>query len=248
MRARSGSALPGSSGLRMAVTRDPGGTRAACEGANSRLAGAGRQPGRNVPRRDEPRRIAPEVAPQQIRVARGPAADVKSRGFPASQRGVAVIESGPSPVAGPGAQQLLLRPRRALTPAQFAALFAVLGGAIAVVAAVNFRLGNVLAPWFALADTVFVAAVLRQVWRRGERTERIVVGDCSLEVHRAADAAPVFQAHPLWVRLVRERQRGEARVWLRSMGREVEVGAFLAEGERLEMALRLEDLLARSGW
>jgi uncharacterized membrane protein len=159
-----------------------------------------------------------------------------------------VIESGPSPAAGPGAQQLLLRPRRALTPAQFSALFAVLGGAIAVVAAVNYWLGNALAPWFALADTVFVAVVLRQVWRQGERTERIVVADCALEVHRAADDAPVFQAHPLWVRLVRERQRGEARVWLRSMGHEIEVGAFLAEGERLDLAMRLEDLLARAGW
>jgi uncharacterized membrane protein len=150
--------------------------------------------------------------------------------------------------AGPGAQQLLLRPRRALTAAQFAALFAGLGGAIAVVAAVNFRLGNVLAPIFAFADTLFVGWVLRRVWRDGERLERIVIADDSLEVHRAADAAPVFQSHPVWVRLVRGRKQGEARVWLRSMGHEVEVGAFLAEPERLDLASRLEDLLARAGW
>jgi uncharacterized membrane protein len=159
-----------------------------------------------------------------------------------------VIESGPSPSAGPGAQQLLLRPRRALTAGQFAALFAVLGGAIVVVAAVNFRLGNAFAPWFAFADVVFVAVVLRRVWRQGERSERIVVAELALEVHAGADAAPVFRAHPTWVRLARERRRGEVRVWLRSSGREVEVGAFLAEPERLDLASRLEELLAPAAW
>ena len=63
---------------------------------------------------------------------------------------------------------------------------------IAVVAAVNFRLGNVLAPVFAFADTVFVAAVLRHVWRQGERCERIVVAERTLEVHRAEGGPPVF--------------------------------------------------------
>jgi len=159
-----------------------------------------------------------------------------------------VIESVPSPFAGPDVQQLLLRPRRAMSAAQFAALFAVLGGAIAVVAAVNFRLGNVLAPVFAFADAVFVAAVLRRVWRQGERSERIVVAERSLEVHRSGAVDPVFRAHPLWVRLVRRRRWGEVRVWLRSMGRQVEVGSFLAEAERLDLAERLEDLLARAGW
>jgi uncharacterized membrane protein len=158
-----------------------------------------------------------------------------------------VIESVPLAAADAGAQQLLLRPRRALTAGQFAALFAVLGGAIAVVAAVNFRLGNVLAPVFAFADVVFVAAVLRTVWRRGERCERIVVAGRTLEVHGAEGGPPLFQAHPLWVRLARERRWGEVRVWLRSQGRQVEVGAFLAEAERLDLAERLEDLLARSG-
>jgi uncharacterized membrane protein len=155
-----------------------------------------------------------------------------------------VIESDPS-LAGPGVQ-LLLQPRRAMTAAQFQALFAVLATSIAGVATVNYGLGNVFAPLFALADTVFVAAVLRQVWRQGERQERIVVTGRVLEVHRSALAAPVFSAHPAWVRLARVRERGQARVLLRSMGREVEVGAFLAEAERLEMAQRLEILLDRA--
>jgi uncharacterized membrane protein len=159
-----------------------------------------------------------------------------------------VIESVPPPAVGAGAQQLLLRPRRALAGGQFAALFAVLGTAIAIVAAVNYGLGNYFAPWFGLADVVFVGLALRHVWRQGERGERIVIGDRTLEVQRLPGIEPVFRAHPLWVRLALVRRRGEARVWLRSKGRQVEVGAFLAEAERIDLAARLQDLLARAGW
>jgi uncharacterized membrane protein len=156
-----------------------------------------------------------------------------------------VIESVPSPAAGPEAQ-LLLRPPRALTAGQFRGLFLLLAGAIVAVAGVNFRLGNVFAPPFALLDIAIVGAALRHVWRQGERRECIVFDARLLEVHRAADAAPVFSAHPAWVRLARVRDAGEVRVWLRSMGRAVEVGAFLAEAERLELARQLDILLARA--
>ena len=56
----------------------------------------------------------------------------------------------------------------------------------------------------------------------------------------------MFSAHPAWVKLARVRDRGQARVLLRSMGRQVEVGEFLAEAERLELAQRLEILLDRA--
>ena len=156
-----------------------------------------------------------------------------------------MIESGPSPATGPEAQ-LLLRPRRAMTATQFQVLFAVLATAIGTVAAVNYGLGNAFAPLFGFADATFVAVALRQVWRQGERQERIVVTGRVLAVHRSALAAPVFEAHPAWVRLARVHDKGQARVLLRSMGREVEVGAFLAEPERIELAGRIEILLARA--
>jgi uncharacterized membrane protein len=156
-----------------------------------------------------------------------------------------VIESVPSPAAGPEAQ-LLLRPPRALTAGQFRGLFVGLGGAIAAVAGVNFALGNVFAPPFAVLDIAIVGAALRHVWRQGERRERLVLGERTLEVHRTPGEAPVFSAHPAWVRLRRVRDAGEVRVRLRSSGREVEVGAFLAEAERELLAQRLEIWLARA--
>ena len=133
-----------------------------------------------------------------------------------------------------------------MTATQFRALFGVLAAAIAAVATVNYGLGNAFAPLFGLADVVFVAAVLRQVWRQGERQEWIVVTGRVLEVRRSVLAAPVFSAHPAWVRLARVRERGQARVLLRSMGREVEIGAFLAEAERFELARQVEIVLDRA--
>jgi uncharacterized membrane protein len=155
-----------------------------------------------------------------------------------------VIELVPSLVSGSQAQ-LLLRPRRALTVRQFQVLFAVLAGATWAVTIYSFfAMGNVFAPPFAVLDTVFVAVSLRWVWRDGERFERIAVTDRKLEVHRSAEAAPAFQAHPYWVRLSVLEQAGAPRVWLGSQGKQVEVGAFLSEAERLDLANQLKDLLA----
>jgi uncharacterized membrane protein len=182
-----------------------------------------------------------------VRLAAGTAGSVKFAGFPLRHFGAEcgiVIELVPSLVSGTQAQ-LMLRPRRALTARQFQALFVVLAGATWVVAIYSFfAMGNVFAPPFALLDTVFVAVSLRCVWRDGERFERIALSERTLEVHRSAQAAPTFQAHPYWVRLSVQRKAGTPRVWLGSQGKQVEVGAFLSEVERLDLADRLKALLA----
>jgi uncharacterized membrane protein len=157
-----------------------------------------------------------------------------------------VIELVSSPVSGTETQ-LLLRPRRALTVGQFQALFAILAGATWAVTIYSFfAMGNVFAPPFAVLDTVFVAVSLRCVWRDGERFERIALSERKLEVHRSAQPAAAFEAHPYWVRLTVQQETGSPRVWLGSQGKRVEVGAFLSEVERLDLADRLKDLLARA--
>jgi uncharacterized membrane protein len=157
-----------------------------------------------------------------------------------------VIELVPSLASGSQAQ-LLLRPRRALTVRQFQVLFAVLAGATWAVTIYSFfAMGNVFAPAFAVLDTVFVAVSLRCVWRDGERFERIAVTDRKLEVHRSTQATPAFQAHPYWVRLSVREDAGTPRVWLGSHGKQVEVGAFLSEDERLALANQLKALLAQA--
>lgn len=138
----------------------------------------------------------------------------------------------------------MLRPRRALSAGQFAGLFVALSLATFLVAGYAFVQGNVFAPAFALLDAAFIAAVLRWVWRQGDRFEEIALDERTLEVRRSAQAAPAFQAHPYWVRLSVDGDTGRERVLLGSQGRQVEVGAFLSHEERRDLARQLEDLLA----
>ena len=154
-----------------------------------------------------------------------------------------MIELVASVPTGPGAQ-LVLRPRRALSAGQFRTLFLVLSLAALLVALYAFSQGNVFAPAFALLDAAFIALVLRWVWRQGDRTEVIALDERRLEVRSSGRAEPAFAAHPFWVRVVLEEGEGRDRVLLGSMGRQVEVGAFLSHEERRDLAARLKTLLA----
>ncbi len=159
-----------------------------------------------------------------------------------------MIEVLPCSPVGHGAR-LRLRPPRAMTAAQFRALFAVLAGLMWLVASAGWLAGNVFAPAFALFDSAIVAVALRWLWRSGERDECISIGPRQVEVSRTsrngALAQSVFRAHPYWVRLHIE-EDGE-RISLASSGKQVQVGNFLGPAERRELARQLQDLLAATG-
>lgn len=138
----------------------------------------------------------------------------------------------------------MLRPRRALSAGQFAGVFVLLSLSTFLVAGYAFLQGNVFAPVFALLDAAFVATVLRWVWRQGDRFEEIALDERHLEVRRSAHVEPAFQAHPFWVRLRVAGGEGDTRVLLGSRGRQVEVGAFLSQDERRDLAAQLKLLLA----
>lgn len=123
-------------------------------------------------------------------------------------------------------------------------LFAVLAATMWALALFTYVGGNVFAPAFAFLDSLFVAAVLRWVWLQGERFEVIVMGDGQLEVRRSKYPEPLLSAHPYWVRLWVTRVAGQPQVHLGSGGHEVEVGSFLSDQERLDLAERLKNFLA----
>lgn len=151
-----------------------------------------------------------------------------------------MIETSPPVQSGPGAC-LRLRPPRALTARQFGILFAVLSGAMWVVAGMAWMVGNAYAPAFALLDTVIVAAALRWMWRLGERDEWIEIGPQAVSVRRFQEEAVAFTAHPYWVRL---RLYGDGeRIELSSSGKRCVVGSFLGPGERRQLAERLDELI-----
>lgn len=128
---------------------------------------------------------------------------------------------------------------------QFTALFLALSVAAFVVACFAWwSQGNVFAPVFALLDAAFIAAVLRWVWRQGDRYEEIALDERKLEVRRSSQAEPAFRAHPYWVRLSVDGGEGRERVLLGSQGQQVEVGAFLSYEERRDLAKQLKGLLA----
>jgi uncharacterized membrane protein len=103
--------------------------------------------------------------------------------------------------------------------------------------------GNVFAPLFAVVESFAVAFALGVAWRAGDRSERIVLDRSSLEV-LSLPARHCVRFQPYWVRVRLAPGQGHDRLLLRSHGRELEIGAFLAHEERVELSRKLEMLLA----
>ncbi len=155
-----------------------------------------------------------------------------------------MIQTRPQQAATGPEDVLVLRPNRSLTGLQLVIVVGLLGASASITALFAWSQGNAFAPAFALLDIVLVAVAFRLVWRAGERVEEIAVGAHGVSVRRSPFPAPLFQAHPYWVRLRVAGREGATRVVLASQGREVEVGTFLGDGERRDLARRLDQLLA----
>lgn len=142
-----------------------------------------------------------------------------------------------------------LKPNRSSSARGLVVFFAALATTALAAAALSASQGNVFAPVFALVYMALVGACLRRAWRDLDRQELIAVSDRAVTVEREpphADGRARF--HPYWVRLQRLSGRTaneHERLVLSSHGRKVEIGAFLADEERLELERRLQDVLAR---
>ncbi|MFT3791000.1 MAG: DUF2244 domain-containing protein [Rudaea sp.] len=149
--------------------------------------------------------------------------------------------------AGSMPARLVILPHCSLTRAGLCLFLALQGMAMASFAGLAAWRGNVFAPYFAVLDWCVVAYVLSRVWRRSAAGETIALSASGLEVARMDGSAPPLRFHPYWVRveLLPGRHLGWAsRLMLRSHGREVEVGRFLNEAERAELARQLNEMLA----
>lgn len=142
--------------------------------------------------------------------------------------------------AAPGAAEWVweLRPNRSLGARGTAAFFAIMCGTSAAVSGYSYSQGNVYAPLFALAELAVLALCLRLVWRKSLMRERLRLNAQALVIEAGQRRASF---HPGWVRLRRD-EVGHVR--LRSHGREIEVGAFLPEQERDELAVSVRQALA----
>lgn len=142
-----------------------------------------------------------------------------------------------------------LKPNRSSSARGVAAFFAALAGTALAVALFSAAQGNVYAPLFALLYMGLVGAGLRRAWRKLDRQELIAVSGQAVTVRCDPPGTGVAaRFHPYWVRLQRVAGRTaneHERLVLTSHGRKVEIGAFLADEERLELERRLRDVLVR---
>jgi len=136
-----------------------------------------------------------------------------------------------------------LKPNRALSRRDLRRLIGVLAALALTTAGLGAWQGNVFAPLFALLESSAVAFALGVAWRAGDRSERITLDEASLEV-QSLPGRRGMRFQPYWVRVQLKPGRGGHRLWLTSHGRALEIGAFLADEERVELSKKLMVLLA----
>lgn len=136
-----------------------------------------------------------------------------------------------------------LKPNRTLSRRGLRRLIVVMAVLAMTTAGLGAWQGNVFAPLFALVESVAVACALSVAWRAGDRSERITIDASSLEVQLLPGRRRAqFQSY--WVRVRMQPDHDRHRLLLSSHGREMEIGVFLAEQERVELSKKLRVLLA----
>ncbi|SFR92996.1 Uncharacterized membrane protein [Dyella sp. OK004] len=145
--------------------------------------------------------------------------------------------------AGLPCATMWLKPNRALSRRDLRRLIGVLAALALTTAGLGAWQGNVFAPLFALVESSAVAFALGVAWRAGDRSERITLDASSLEVQSLPGRRCTrFQSY--WVRVQLKDGTDRRRLLLTSHGRELEIGAFLADEERAELSKKLMVLLA----
>jgi uncharacterized membrane protein len=151
------------------------------------------------------------------------------------------------------AVSVVVLPHRSLSRAGLLGYLLAQGIATLGFAGLAAARGVALAPLFAVLELAVVALCVVWVWRACACGQVITVAPDCVEIAATAKAPPA-RYHPYWmkVRLEPGRWPGwRSRLFVGSHGRETEVGAFLNDTERRELAQRLMRLLrdtqARNG-
>ena len=144
-----------------------------------------------------------------------------------------------------GAVSVLVLPHRSLSRAGLVGFLVAQGFAIAVFAVLAAVGGNVFAPGFALLAVWFVAFCFLRIWRKSGAGQIVTITASTLEI-ASTRGTQTTCFHPYWtkVRLERGRHRGwPERLLIGSHGREIEIGAFLNDDERHELARKITELV-----
>jgi uncharacterized membrane protein len=160
-----------------------------------------------------------------------------------------MIEQTPAYAPGDAVSMVIL-PHRSLSRAGFRLFMAAQSVATAGFALLAAWGGNVFAPVFALVELALVGYCLSRVWRSSAAGQIVVIGPTRLEIASMDGGEAPARFHPYWARVALVPgawRNAPTRLLVRSHGREAEIGAFLNDEERSDLARRLTKLLAQMG-
>ena len=144
--------------------------------------------------------------------------------------------------------RLTLWPNRSLTKKQFLALMLITLFAmmIPVIPFVGTQTVIILLP-FSLITLLLLFISILLSYRSGKLYERVTIWPDLIELKRVESdgTSKEWNANPYWtkVKLYEEGQKIQNYLTLTGSGREVEVGAFLAPSERLEIKLKIDSVI-----
>ncbi|MEM9301452.1 MAG: DUF2244 domain-containing protein [Pseudomonadota bacterium] len=146
-----------------------------------------------------------------------------------------------------GTETIRVSPNRSMSGRTLAIVFALIASGCLLFSLLLAFQGYWVPLPFAGAEVLALGLALLWVRRELRTTEEIAVSDGELRVrHIGRLGRREAHFHPAWVRI--ELRRGRYRWYPRrlvitSHGRELEIGAFLAEPERHALATQLRELL-----
>lgn len=142
----------------------------------------------------------------------------------------------------------VLRPNRSLGARGFVLLMAALAALSFVAGVVFVSVGAWPVFGFLGLDVLLIWLAFRVNYRSGRLAETVKLTDAALEVRRvdAYGRGAAWRVPPTWLRVeVANPDEHDCTVTLRSHGRSLVVGAFLAPNERKDLADALRAALAR---
>lgn len=163
----------------------------------------------------------------------------------AAPQGAALSATGDGPDRGAPRLRLVLRPYKSLTPQGFVWFIGVTAGLIALplLSILGTSVFWALLP-FIVAAVWAIWTALKRSWRDMDLYEEVTLWDDLLRVvrHDPGRAPRDWEANPYWVRIEMHERGGPVPNYLTLKGgaREIELGAFLTPGERVELKRLLE--------
>jgi uncharacterized membrane protein len=150
------------------------------------------------------------------------------------------------PATPPAQLDVVLYPNRSLGATGFAVLMAAIVLVSVAIGAGFMMIGAWPVTGFLGLDVLLVYLAFRWNYREARRAEFVRLDPDGLSVRRLEPdgRSQSWRFEPYWVRVSLEQAgRHDRRLVLRSHGRQVVIGAFLTQDERLELAHALEAAL-----